>query len=109
MMATLPTELLGQIFTYACTDDGYTGCSLPLVSKHITAVSRPVRFYSISLTRASAEQVAEFSACLLAERALSMDTGAMPRVRHLCLSVAKRRVGVLVYLDSSSDCGPRRH
>ncbi len=98
-MTAFPVELLTQIFTYACTDGGYTGCSLSLISKHIRAVSRPARFHSVSLTRASAEQVAQFSSCLLAERARSIDMGAMPRVRHLCLTAAKRSVGLLVYLE----------
>ncbi|PIL37522.1 hypothetical protein GSI_01216 [Ganoderma sinense ZZ0214-1] len=92
MATPLPVELLTQIFTYACTDGGHTGYSLLLVSKHIRAVSSPLRFHSISLTRASVEQVIQFSSCLLAERALSKDTGATPRVRHLCLTAVKRSV-----------------
>ena len=101
-MTTLPVELLSQIFIYACTDGGHTGCSLSLVSKHIRAVSRPARFHSVSLTRASAEQVTQFSSSLLAERALSKDTGATPRVRHLCLTAAKRSVGLLIYLEQAT-------
>ena len=95
VMVALPIELLAQIFTYACTDGGYTGCSLSLVSKHIRAASRGARFHSVSLTRASAEQVSQFSSHLLAECALSNGTGAAPRVKHLCLTAAKRSVGHL--------------
>ncbi|RDX55922.1 hypothetical protein OH76DRAFT_1337593, partial [Lentinus brumalis] len=43
----LPTEVLEQIFLQACTDGGYTGCSLSAVSRRIRAVSHTVRFHSI--------------------------------------------------------------
>ena len=48
-MDNCPIEILGLIFTLACVDDGYTGRSLSLVSKHIRTVSRRHAFQSVAL------------------------------------------------------------
>ncbi|KAI0807857.1 hypothetical protein C8Q74DRAFT_1363320 [Fomes fomentarius] len=77
-METLPTELLLQIFTIACTDSGHTGCSLSSVSKHIRNVSHPVRFHCIALN-GSPTQLVRFLALLDV-----LQTPAPPPVRHLC-------------------------
>ncbi|KDQ59610.1 hypothetical protein JAAARDRAFT_56619 [Jaapia argillacea MUCL 33604] len=45
----LPQELWDEIFTFACTDGGFTGCSLSLVSQYIRNVSEPTRLHSIFL------------------------------------------------------------
>ncbi|KAI0371679.1 hypothetical protein BV20DRAFT_941472 [Pilatotrama ljubarskyi] len=86
-MDKLAVELLTLISLYACTDGGYTGCSLSLVSKRIREASRPVRFYSISLVTSPA-QVEQFMDCLQKERARSPEM--LPRVRHLILSLFGR-------------------
>ncbi len=77
-------ELLTLIAFFACTDGGPTGCTLALVSKRIRAASRPARFYSVALF-GSPEKIEQFLTCYEAERARA--TEALPRVRHLCLSL----------------------
>ncbi|RPD67357.1 hypothetical protein L227DRAFT_22164 [Lentinus tigrinus ALCF2SS1-6] len=79
-MENLAPELLDSIFTLACTDGGFTGCSLSSVSKHVRATSRGARFYSISLTRARL-QMTQFLSCFLAERAVA--SIYTPTIRHL--------------------------
>ncbi|KAI0636392.1 hypothetical protein C8Q77DRAFT_1051140 [Trametes polyzona] len=83
-MEKLAVELLTIIFFYACTDGGKTGCSLSLVSRRIQQVSRPARFYTVSLM-VSPTQVEQFLDCLQKERDRSVEM--LPRVRHLCLSL----------------------
>ncbi|KAI1796044.1 hypothetical protein LXA43DRAFT_988087 [Ganoderma leucocontextum] len=75
----LPVELLDSIFSYACTDGGYTGRSLSLVSAHFREVARHIRFQSIAL--ASLRHIKSFLACLTRERVYTK-----VRVRHLFLS-----------------------
>ncbi|KAI0371054.1 hypothetical protein BV20DRAFT_1051825 [Pilatotrama ljubarskyi] len=48
-MEALPTETLQSIFELACTDGGYTGCSLSCVSKRVRAAASTIRFQSVSL------------------------------------------------------------
>ncbi|TFK69323.1 hypothetical protein BDN72DRAFT_733339, partial [Pluteus cervinus] len=48
-MQQLPLEVWSQIFELACTDNGYTGHSLSLVSKSFNTLSVPYKFQSISL------------------------------------------------------------
>ncbi|KAI1795088.1 hypothetical protein LXA43DRAFT_993427 [Ganoderma leucocontextum] len=85
-MESLAVELLEGIFTLACTDGGYTGCSLSLVSKNIREASRGARFHSVSLMESSLCQMNEFSACFRAERKRALAKGSTPRVRHLCVA-----------------------
>ncbi|KAI0722275.1 hypothetical protein C8T65DRAFT_545699, partial [Cerioporus squamosus] len=89
-MEHLAVELLEHIFTMACTDGGFTGCSLSLVSKHVRAASQTARFHTIALASGRPRHVAQFAACLAVARAES--TGTTPRVRHLFLVSAKREV-----------------
>ncbi|RDX47065.1 hypothetical protein OH76DRAFT_1406229 [Lentinus brumalis] len=49
-MQKLPVENLHQIFRLACTDGGYTGCSLSQTSRAVRATSQTTRFYSIALS-----------------------------------------------------------
>lgn len=91
-MENLAAELLDEIFTLACTDGGYTGCSLSLVSKHLRAASRSARFYSVILVSGSAQQLSQFSSCFFSERTVT--SGTTPRVRHLCIASAKRKARV---------------
>ncbi|KAI0088525.1 hypothetical protein BDY19DRAFT_948038 [Irpex rosettiformis] len=44
-----PTELLLKIFSCICTDTGYAGCVLSLVSRRFHDVSSQIRFEKISL------------------------------------------------------------
>ncbi|PIL37523.1 hypothetical protein GSI_01217 [Ganoderma sinense ZZ0214-1] len=88
-MESLAVELLERIFFFACTDGGYTGCSLSLVSKNIRDASRAARFYSVSLMESSVCQLTEFNTCFRAERARALAQGTTLRVRHLCISACK--------------------
>ncbi|KAI0748362.1 hypothetical protein C8Q80DRAFT_1103938 [Daedaleopsis nitida] len=83
-MDKLAVELLTLISFYACTDGGQTGCALSLVSKRIHAVSRPARFFTVGLVSGPAK-IEQFLQCYEAECART--TEALPRVRHLCLSL----------------------
>ncbi|KAI0780449.1 hypothetical protein BD413DRAFT_488959 [Trametes elegans] len=83
-MDKLAVELLTYIAFFACTDGGYTGCALSLVSRRMRAASRPVRFCSVSLVT-SPTQIVQFLDCFETEYARSPDM--RPRVRHLCLSL----------------------
>ena len=83
-MEKLPFELLTIIAFFACTDGGSTGCNLALVSKHIAAAARPARFFSVSIFN-SPDKIEQFLSCYQAERARTVE--ALPRVRHLCLSL----------------------
>ena len=83
-MDKLAVELITLISVYACTDGGQTGCALSLVSKRIRAASRPARFFTVGLVNGPA-QIEQFLECFQAERARATD--ALPRVRHLCLSL----------------------
>ncbi|KAH9889076.1 hypothetical protein C8Q73DRAFT_794057 [Cubamyces lactineus] len=85
---TLPYDLLEEIFRNACTDGGRTGASLSLVSKRIRALSRPFRFYSVSLLTGTRWQLLRFRYALTSARveAAKADDGLpLPRVRHLCI------------------------
>ncbi|EJF62244.1 hypothetical protein BD309DRAFT_971066 [Dichomitus squalens] len=95
-MERLAVELLEQIFLLACTDGGFTGCSLSLVSKHIRAVSRSSRFYSVALLSKSPKQVARFYDAFIKERDAARHT--LPKIRHLCLASAIREVTPLLEL-----------
>ncbi|TFK66793.1 hypothetical protein BDN72DRAFT_130316 [Pluteus cervinus] len=46
----LPLEILFEIFTLACTDDGRTGSSLSVVSRHFREASKGFRFQSVAIT-----------------------------------------------------------
>lgn len=82
----LPSELWLSIFTLACTDGGYTGCSLSLVNEAIHYISSPVRLYSVSLT--SKDQMSAFLSFLSSAPASSAT------VRHL--------LGMLPFAGSGS-------
>ena len=46
----LPVEIWHLIFSLACTDDGFTGLSLSLVSTHFCDISAPFKYQSIAIT-----------------------------------------------------------
>jgi hypothetical protein len=48
-MDRVPPELWTEIFSYACTDNGFTGRSLSLVSRHVHRCSKTVKLQSVSV------------------------------------------------------------
>ncbi|KAI0802013.1 hypothetical protein BC629DRAFT_160810 [Irpex lacteus] len=48
-MDKCPPEIHARIVSYACTDAGYTGCALSLVSHYFSQVSSPYRWQCIAL------------------------------------------------------------
>ncbi|OJT02581.1 hypothetical protein TRAPUB_6885 [Trametes pubescens] len=79
-MDTLPLETLQRIFELACTDGGYTGYSLSLVSRGIRAAARTTRFHSISLL-ATLHRLQSFVDSYKRKCDPSQDD--KPRVQHL--------------------------
>ena len=76
-MDSLPAELWLDILARACTDGGYTGCSLSLVSHSMRAMARPFRHQSISLV--GPRQVQAFVELAVSTRPTN--------IRHLFLSI----------------------
>ena len=83
IMDSLPVELIARIAFFACTDGGFTGASLSIVSKRIRDATHYARFLSIFLS--SPEHFAEFLNTYLAQRYRIPDV--IPQVRHLFLSL----------------------
>ncbi|KAJ7589558.1 hypothetical protein C8J56DRAFT_1076241 [Mycena floridula] len=52
-MEPFPTEIWQEIIQLACTDDGYTGLSLSLVSSHMSRVARRYRLRTVYLSNAT--------------------------------------------------------
>lgn len=77
MSAELPLELWTRIFSYACTDDGRTGCSISLVSRYFRDASLPVRLQCVFVSGPK-----EMSS--LADMLERRSTQTSP-VRHLCM------------------------
>ncbi|KAI0748416.1 hypothetical protein C8Q80DRAFT_737633 [Daedaleopsis nitida] len=86
-MENLATEILLRIFAFACTDGGYTACSLSLVSKNTQRVSRSLRFHSVSLT-SSPTKLSKLLSLLAEERSATLPYS--PRIRHLYLACTHR-------------------
>nr|VWO99886.1 Ubiquitin-conjugating enzyme E2 2 [Ganoderma boninense] len=87
-MDNLAIELVEKIAAFASTDGGRTATSLSLTSKYIREATRATRFHSVSLTKNSKKQLAQFLAHLRAERAALADR-TTPRIRHLCIAPAE--------------------
>ena len=81
-MDRCPIEILFLIFSHACTDDGSTGLSLSLVSKHIRTSSRLHALQSVALY--GLDQVSAFS------NHLESLEPASRRVQHLFLTDRRR-------------------
>ncbi|KAH9926589.1 uncharacterized protein BXZ73DRAFT_102849 [Epithele typhae] len=91
-MESLPPEVLGAIFALACTDGGFTGCSLALVSTRVRDVVRSNRFHSVQLNVATdRDRLQAFLACFKAE--MERTSQSQPRVRHLFLTSGRRSEG----------------
>ncbi|KAI0766832.1 hypothetical protein BD413DRAFT_480233 [Trametes elegans] len=83
-MDILPLEIWLDIFMLACTDGGYTGCSLSLTSKAIRAITRTLRFHSVALVAYPA-RLGSFVALYAAD--CKPDLGQKPKVAHLHFTV----------------------
>ncbi|KAI9064878.1 hypothetical protein FKP32DRAFT_550474 [Trametes sanguinea] len=76
----LAVEILQQIFAYACTDGGYTGYSLSLVSRYCYDVVQPLRLHNVALF--SILQIESFADYVERE----CHSSSQYRVYHLFLS-----------------------
>ena len=99
LLGALPNELLQEIFAFACTDGGYTGCSLSRVSSHVREITRLSRFHSILLIpHQHPDQLRQFMTCFTAECAAADATSdPVPRVRHLYVTHGGRQVDQTEY------------
>jgi hypothetical protein len=98
-MHRFPNEILLYIFTMACSDDGVTGCSLSLTSRHIRDVSQSVRFYSVAVV-GSARMKALTSLLV----ALEQNRRRSPQVLHLLVSLGANHPSSE---DNMHNTGPR--
>ena len=81
-MQNLPVETLIQVFRLACTDGGYTGCSLSQTSRAVRDASQSVRFSSVALS-INGHRLESF---LTAYQTLSVaESGARAKIVHLFL------------------------
>ena len=88
-MDSVAPEILHEIFKLACTDGGFTGCSLSLVSKHVRSTSRSARFHSVAVS-GTARQLHNFLSSFSRERTIAeADRRYTPVVRHLFFAVAE--------------------
>lgn len=78
-MDRCPLELWTKIATFACTDGGYTGCSLSLVSRTMRSIVDPVRYHTVSIF--GNQKLFAFASQLAA---LSVDKP--PVIRHLLIA-----------------------
>lgn len=76
-MNRCPLELWAKITALACSDGGYTGCSLSLVSHTMHDIVEPMRYHSVSLI--GHRRLFAFAARLAALK-------APPVIRHLFMS-----------------------
>ena len=83
-MESLPVELIARIAFFACTDGGFTGASLSIVSKRVRDATHPARFLSVSLS-SPPQYFGRFLTAYLAQRKRIPE--AVPQVRHLLLSL----------------------
>ncbi|KAI0711056.1 hypothetical protein C8T65DRAFT_648017 [Cerioporus squamosus] len=92
-LESLAPELLHETYTLACTDGGFTGCSLSLVSKSIRATSRSARFHSVKVSGTS-KQMAAFLSCLKKARATAEaeENVYKPTIKHLFFAAAEGSV-----------------
>ena len=90
-------EILEKIFRLSCTEGGYTGRSLALVSRSVNITSRTARFDCVQITRQPATQLPQFLTSYNIQReAASVSHLPIPRIRHLILASGRRersRVG----------------
>ncbi|KAI0763778.1 hypothetical protein BD413DRAFT_483581 [Trametes elegans] len=87
-MDTLPLETLQQIFEYACTDGGSTGCSLSATSRAARAAAHASRFHSVALKAGSADFQQLAALLSLYENQCLPVYGDRPRMMHLYLALS---------------------
>lgn len=78
-MERCPVEVWREITVMACTDGGYTGCSLSLVSRTMRDIVRNIRYASVALT--AQHQYPAFVASL-------RNASGPVAIHHLFLSIA---------------------
>ncbi|KAI9064140.1 hypothetical protein FKP32DRAFT_1591551 [Trametes sanguinea] len=81
-----PLEILQHIFELACTDGGFTGCSLACTSKAVRAAARATRFHSVIID-ASPQRLQTFLALHTRQRSTSPPESDGSRVRHLHITL----------------------
>ncbi|KIM92125.1 hypothetical protein PILCRDRAFT_112743 [Piloderma croceum F 1598] len=84
MLERCPPELARHIFQLACTDTGYTGRSLSLVSRYIHATSKPVKLRCICVR--GLRQMEAFATIL------ENTAPEFRRVRDLCITDHRKRL-----------------
>ena len=84
-MNKLPLELLEDIFALACADGGRTGCALSLVSTHIRAASRAIRFHTLCLSPSTPLRISKLLSCVEKERDAGRELGRVPKIKHLAV------------------------
>ncbi|RPD66621.1 hypothetical protein L226DRAFT_203736 [Lentinus tigrinus ALCF2SS1-7] len=83
-MDSLAVELIAEVAFHACTDGGFTGSSLSVVSRRIRDATHTARFHSVSIA-SNPEAFAKFLDVYREQRHRTRDV--YPRVRHLFLSL----------------------
>ncbi|KAI0326752.1 hypothetical protein GY45DRAFT_63668 [Cubamyces sp. BRFM 1775] len=98
-MDSLAVEVLIRIFSFACTDGGYTACSLSLTSRYIHDASRLARFHSVAFSGDCAK-LSHFLTLLEKGRAADADCPT-PKVRNLFISdvLLTRRLAALPQVE----------
>ncbi|RPD67369.1 hypothetical protein L227DRAFT_648440, partial [Lentinus tigrinus ALCF2SS1-6] len=88
-MESVPAEVLLEISKLACTDCGYTGCSLSRTSRRLRTISRSTRFQSVAISGTS-KQLTAFLSCYKKERRISEESPHpyKPVVKHLFFAAA---------------------
>ncbi|RPD63763.1 hypothetical protein L227DRAFT_361280 [Lentinus tigrinus ALCF2SS1-6] len=82
-MVFLPTKLWQHIFSFSCTDGGYTGASLSLASKAFRAHSAAYRLQTVRLS--SLDSIEKFLYC----KSFPFSHSVGLHVRHLTLSLGR--------------------
>ena len=104
-MENLPTELLLEIFDFACADDALVARSLSLVSRRVHKTSRPFRFRIISLY-ATAANLRTLIRNIVVERKRSPDME--PKCHHLFLECPSHELGIPLTLQDALTFAPCR-
>ncbi|KAJ7251414.1 hypothetical protein C8J57DRAFT_1078181 [Mycena rebaudengoi] len=99
-MNQAPPEIYAHIFSYACTDSGYTGRSLSLVSKYFHEVSKPAILQSIALYGRA--QILAFAA-LLDQTPPHLRTTRALLINGRC-GCARARSGLYIRTHHISSC-----
>ncbi|KAI0658420.1 hypothetical protein C8Q70DRAFT_194225 [Cubamyces menziesii] len=101
-MNSLAVEILIRIFSFACTDGGYTACSLSSTCRFVREASHPARFHSVAFSGDCAK-LAHFLTLLENGRTADAQCSA-PKVRNLFISdlLLSRRLPALCQAESAT-------